>query len=298
MRAAALAMGQCSPCFPLIFGVNARNSGTPKAVAAASCSLERPAPRSLDELDEITVTACLSLLPAASLAQLVATSQGLSLNGTIMQGVLRSRGVPWSFKLRGAHVLEAACADFSFCEGSKGVSGDDGWLTDFGKPAGILGAEIGDHARGGCRQRWSLEILKLKGLLVVGVADQRMKDNTTIGAPSFGRWSCWGWELKPDGRVEAVVAEGIVDVLEGPSEARIDLCPAPGRQVLLRLHVAGTRVELHAQLRDKRSWPWRWRRLGALRCASPSTSELRLVPAVSVNIGASVRLVDDSELET
>lgn len=293
-------MGQCLPCVRSICGAGAHRSAAPPGNTARSRLSELAAPQSFDDLDEVTSTACLSLLPAASLAQLVATSRGLSLNGVIMQGVLRLKGVPPSFKLRGAHVLEATRADFSWCsKDGRDVSGDDGWMTDFGKPSGLLGAEVGGIAgRGGCRQRWSLEILQLSGLLVVGVADERMKDNTTIGSPSFGRWSCWGWELRPDG-VEAVAAEGMVEVLEGPAEAKTDLRPAEGRTVLLHLHVApGRRLELHAQIQERHGWPWRWRRLGSLRCASPSTSDPRLVPAVSVNIGASVKLVDDLELET
>lgn len=293
-------MGQVLPCLPVQNIAFANFKSAPR-ILQSKLSYELK----LDSLNDATLFAVLVYLPAVTHAHLAAVSQAFVQKRATLQRLLCARGLEAAPSLRVIHVAEAEIVTFSWRVGGKLVSGDAGWLTEFGSVKGDGAALDGFFKTDGSacdvwRRRWSLELVGLDGLLVVGIADERMQDNVFVGAPSRGNWMSWGWELHPSGQVEAVVADGMPEVLTGAGRAcqqsrALDLQPSRDRRVVLCVHLDARRstLELHAHIQPRSDWPWRWHMLGSIRTRAHDTAILgSLRPAVSVNIGACVRLLD------
>lgn len=255
------------------------------------------------ELPDETLQRLLDSLPAAVIARAAAACRGLLCEGPRLNGFLRSRGLPPGAPLRAAHLQEARPLAFWWHDGGRTFSGEDGWGTGFGNVR-IGRHRVGDPING--RYSWELELEKYDGLLGVGVADGRMEDNAFLSAESEGRWAAWGWELSPQGFVEAIVADGNGDCVQrawafSPAMLR----PAVGRRVVLILHLdcGKSLLELHTRLQEQPAGPWAWHFLGAIRFARPAhweePTELAvrrdLRPAVSTNIGTVVHILDPGD---
>ena len=135
----------------------------------------------------------------------------------------RPQGLAKALSLHACHALDAPLLNFVWGTGRL-ASGDDGWET-------LLGSVLLDDCD--CyRWRWMLEVIKLDGLIAVGVA--------AVGA-SLG----WGWELTRKS-VEAV----------GPGSLSSVQAPPSGRAVLL-LHLAPfqERLQLELHLFERKETP-------------------------------------------
>lgn len=189
----------CCPCWLWL----ASSSFDSMSAMAPARSSRRPreSVASLAELSADLRNQVLAWLPAVALARMQAASGPFADCG---RAALSARGLA---SLRVLHWLEAQALSFAWGGGAGidalQVSGDDGWLTEFGS-ARITCTEVAalDAARPRCR--WELELLRHDGLLVVGVADERMQDNVFVGVFSDGGWASVGWELPHQGGLQPV----------------------------------------------------------------------------------------------
>jgi len=243
---------------------------------------------SLTALHEEALLGIFSTLPAATLAKLAETEKLFGPNGLLYGKIVKARGLAFGESLRFAHVLEAqplSSIDWV-------VTGDDGWCTELGAV----------YVRP-CRCRWGAEILKLDGLLAIGVAGQSFPTNSFVGASSSNVRS-YGWEIRRRG------AEKLVAVSSGghfceTAQVEVDLLPREGRRVVLMFHLNVDRamLELYAHIQERPASPWRWSLLSSMRFGGwPEAWPLRpldrasfdsMKPAVSTDIGASVRVFTD-----
>ncbi|CAJ1428392.1 unnamed protein product [Effrenium voratum] len=174
--------------------------------------------------------------------------------------------------LRACHALEAPLLAFAWLGTSRVASGEDGWET-------LLGSmEV-------ARSKWLLEVLSLQGMLAVGVADQRLKSNALLGASSS---RSWGWELTRKG-IEAVASSAV------PGAARMapySLEPSEGTRIILVLELSSKEGSERLDLSVLRlglgggSWEPLGRHIFR-------REELKLRPAVSVDVGAAVRVLSE-----
>mmetsp|Transcript_27375 Transcript_27375/g.69258 ORF Transcript_27375/g.69258 Transcript_27375/m.69258 type:complete len:288 (+) Transcript_27375:162-1025(+) len=280
----------CCPCWLWL----ASSSFDSMSAMAPARSSRRPreSVASLAELSADLRNQVLAWLPAVALARMQAASGPFADCG---RAALSARGLA---SLRVLHWLEAQALSFAWGGGAGidalQVSGDDGWLTEFGS-ARITCTEVAalDAARPRCR--WELELLRHDGLLVVGVADERMQDNVFVGVFSDGGWASVGWELPHQGGLQPVDSSRSIPLpLLRPL---VHLRPARGRRVVLGLHFKRSPgyavLELSARLQEGPDGPWTWHFLDAV--SIPHFPMLR--PAVSTNIGANVRLLNgDAEI--
>lgn len=97
--------------------------------------------------------------------------------------------------LQGCHVLDAPFISFAWLGAeSRLASGADGWET-------LLGSLPIPHQPR--RMKWMLEVVSLRSLLSVGIANENLNSNALLGSKSC---SSWGWELHPKGHIEAIAS--------------------------------------------------------------------------------------------
>lgn len=191
--------------------------------------------------------------------------------------------------LRACHFLDAELLSFAWVGASCLASGEDGWDTLLGSVQirEIRGKTV--QADRGVRRslsqtsvferpvRWMLEVIQLKGMLLVGVADETLKTNSLLGT---SKCPSWGWEVSRKG----------VEPINGSSPLLpLSLDPEQHRLVLLLHfdHKRGIpRLELSLLRFDGR---WEWHFLGSHDLSVSHRVKLR--PAVSVDVGAAVRVL-------
>ncbi|CAJ1355317.1 unnamed protein product [Effrenium voratum] len=178
--------------------------------------------------------------------------------------------------LRACHALEAPLLAFAWLGTSRVASGEDGWET-------LLGSmEV-------ARSKWLLEVLSLQGMLAVGVADQRLKSNALLGASSS---RSWGWELTRKG-IEAVASSAV------PGAARMapySLEPSEGTRIILVLELSSKEGSERLDLSVLRLGLGGgcWEPLGRhIFRREEAFHKLKLRPAVSVDVGAAVRVLSE-----
>lgn len=277
----------CLPCLP-----QPNRSRTKAGIASDSLICAR----SLATIHEETLLRVFGIVPADALGKLAAAGRHFGPNGLLYGKIGKARGLTFGESLRFAHVLEAQTLSFgwtangwnalsmSCTSGEESLlTGDDGWCTEFGNVYATA-----------CRCYWGVEVLKLDGLLAIGVVNHRFPTNCFVGSPMSGEWS-YGWELRPRGaeKLVAVSSGGPVCLLEA-ERTDVDLRPSGGRRVALIFHLSFERAlfELYARTQDAPARPWRWTLLSSMRLGGerpPAEGQVR--PAASVDIGAAVRVL-------
>lgn len=200
--------------------------------------------------------------------------------------------------LHACHILDAPVLSFAWLgSNSRLASGEDGWET-------LLGSvPLGDPhtAATATRARWMLEVVSLNSLLSVGVAHEAMKSNALLGSRTY---ESWGWELTPKGLVETIGSTGDLKT------AQLQLPQlGQGNRMILVFHlnqlqlaasagqVAGrSRLELFLLFFDALVGLWRWQDVALPHELPDSLTNLR--PAVSVDLGAAVRVLSSEVLMT
>ncbi|CAE8638967.1 unnamed protein product [Polarella glacialis] len=300
-------MSGCLPCCSELLATLSRRSVSRDGCSLAS--LEAELDLGIEALQEDVILKVLELLPASALARLRALGGGSLQARPVHLAALVSRHpalgsslLASSAGLRAVHVREAELLSFAWCgAGGRLASGEDGWSTDLG--SAVVGRRWPEPAPVSGRRRWMLELLRLDGLLAVGLADGRLQNNAFLGSDSNFRWLAFGWELGPRGFFEAVSSTPPVRSGRDLAVAKHTLALSPGRRVVLVLHLICDGpvlvLELHAQLQEP-SFPgeWRWQCLGSQCFDRPShwdsdlsCEALDLRPAVSTDIGAAVRVL-------
>ena len=210
----------------------------------------------------------LAILHAVSM-QLHATCQSNALSDSLVA----------TLGLRACHILDAELLNFVWLGYLSGrlASGEDGWDTL------LASARIGSG-----RIRWMLEVLQLKGMLLVGVADEALQTNSLLGS---SKCPSWGWEISRKG-VEPISGSG--------APWSISLDPESQRLVLLlhfyrfgdlhRLELSLLRQGRLTTSDDSSDPHWEWLLLGH-HDLPVGTLVQQLRPAVSVDVGAAVRVL-------
>lgn len=273
----------CLPCGPWRF------RGRPEVTSPCR---PRDACLALSTIPDDALQRVLMAASAVTLARLASASRSFAPH---LGDLLQARGLPEGTPLWAVQAVEASVLDFEWGGTDRTASGDDGWRTDFG-PTGL---------QPGCRYIWELELLRYEGLFGLGVAEGEMQDNAFVGSSSKGAGtSSWGWELCPrTGRLEAVAAcfspqeTGALTYLSMPL-----LRPGLGRRVVLGLHLdrclERPRLQLFARIWEDQAPAecWSWHLLDTLILPGQGdASREALRPAVSVNIGATIRILSPGD---
>lgn len=257
-------MCSCLPCAPWLSPCGISRAGSPDRRPLLRHQDNRldqaddvACPVGLHALNEPLLEALLDFMSSDSLARLAGTSKAYQSPG------------------------HTARLGFQWGNGEDTVTGDAGWLVELGV---TLPVQVDVY-----RLWWAFEICKLEGLLSIGVADRRMKDNAFLGAQSGGQWDAWGWELTKNGLLQSVSARTTVaQHIPLPADVR----PSKERRIVLLLHLDCQHARLELFLRVPGS------SLAASTCELIDSVALTslvdppkaLRPVVCVNIGAAIRI--------
>eukprot|EP00928_Gymnodinium_smaydae_P054372 TRINITY_DN38156_c0_g1_i1.p1 TRINITY_DN38156_c0_g1~~TRINITY_DN38156_c0_g1_i1.p1 ORF type:complete len:274 (-),score=6.81 TRINITY_DN38156_c0_g1_i1:152-973(-) len=177
---------------------------------------------------------------------------------------------------------------FTFQRGSTVVSGNDGWLVEFGSFS-PLSADTS-------RLWWALEICELTGLFAIGLADRHMPDNVFLGVPSHGKWLSWGWEVTKKGCVEAVSYSGIPINSSHLRGVNILAPPDSAKRLVMFADFKRATLELFCETDQAGSKRRRFLDRIALDGFGESVSSSMVRPVVCVDIGATLRQLDEAEI--
>ncbi|CAE8694973.1 unnamed protein product, partial [Polarella glacialis] len=239
-------MSGCLPCCSELLATLSRRSVSRDGCSLAS--LEAELDLGIEALQEDVILKVLELLPASALARLRALGGGSLQARPVHLAALVSRHpalgsslLASSAGLRAVHVREAELLSFAWCgAGGRLASGEDGWSTDLG--SAVVGRRWPEPAPVSGRRRWMLELLRLDGLLAVGLADGRLQNNAFLGSDSNFRWLAFGWELGPRGFFEAVSSTPPVRSGRDLAVAKHTLALSPGREDRLLIECHGNDV--------------------------------------------------------